>query len=65
MQRLRLWAVALACCVIAPLSSWAANFDVANDAELRSAITSAGSGDTITFTSNANHTLNAGIRMTL
>ena len=30
----------------------AANFDVANDGQLRSAISSAGNGDTITFTAN-------------
>jgi autotransporter-associated beta strand protein len=37
---------------MAPLSGWAANFDVANEGQLRSAITSAASGDTITFTAN-------------
>lgn len=33
-------------------SALAANFNVANDAQLRSAISSAGNGDTITFTGN-------------
>ncbi|MBS0222486.1 MAG: autotransporter domain-containing protein [Proteobacteria bacterium] len=36
----------------AALPASAANFDVANDAQLRSAIASAQNGDTITFTSN-------------
>src|SRR5258708_6436623 len=37
---------------LSPIPVWAANFDVNSDASLRSAITSAASGDTITFTSN-------------
>jgi len=54
-RRLRLWCLALACWLAAPAiggPAWAANFDVATDAQLRSAITTAANGDTITFTAN-------------
>jgi len=51
----RLRALLLASGAMAPLlaaSAWAADFNVANEAQLRSAVTSAGNGDTITFTAN-------------
>jgi hypothetical protein len=48
----RLTAFLLAGTCLSPVSVWAANINVNSDASLRSAITSAGSGDTITFTSN-------------
>src|SRR5262245_36515690 len=50
--RLRAGRPILALLAASSLSAGAANFDVATDAQLRSAIVAAGNGDTITFTAD-------------